>query len=382
MENNHVRRWLCVATPDPDAIPETYVRQHIRHIAPEHTVVLYFRGNGQTIQDLPHFRVPTYHPASSVHRYLVDIFRLLQYGYPGAISGTAAEGVKEFLHAHSVRVVLAEFGPTGCALLPICRDLGLRLVVHFHGHDGTVLPRRWVYRHAYRVLNRYADAIVCGSGYFRGRLIQIGFDERKLHVIPLGIEVEQFVSDAKKDPNLVIAVGRFVAVKAPHLTIQAFERVLERCPDARLEMIGDGPLLPMCKEMVKAKGIEGHVIFHGAQPHEFVKERLARASVFVQHSITAPNGASESLGISLLEAMASKVPVVATRHGGFVETVIEGVTGFLVDEGDVKGMAERVIQLLQDEKLRFRMGEAGRQRVEEHYEAKVQAQRLYSLLRI
>lgn len=368
---------LCIATPNPDSSAETYVRQHIRKIAPSDTAVLYFQGSGESLMDIPSLRVLDDGRTPGWAGYLRSVVNTIQYAYPGAITDPAVE---RFLLEHNVRSLLAEFGSTGCTFLPICRKLGIRLVVNFHGHDATVMPRRWVIRHAYRNLNKYADAFVCGSRHFLEVLVNLGFNKEKIHVVSCGIELDQFDLGVDKDPDLIVAVGRFVEKKAPHLTIQAFQKVLEKCPNARLEMIGDGPLMNTCREMIRNEYLEEKVILHGAKSHEFVKQKLAIASLFVQHSVVAPNGDTESQGISLLEAMASEAPVISTRHNGFVETVQEGVTGYLVDERDVSGMAKRMIQVLNDGQLRDKMGKAGRKYVAENYEAGQIAKQMYNLL--
>ena len=371
---------LCIATPNPDSPAETFIRQHINKIAPVDTVVLYFQGEAKTLKKIPSLKVPEFQNINYIHRHFQSGINMVLHAYPGVISGHPARVVEEFLIKYNVRSLLAEFGPTGCALVPICRKLGVRLVVYFHGYDGTVMPKRWVIRQAYKKLNKYADTILCASKHFAQVLVDLGFDQEKIQIVPYGIGLEKFKPSANKDPNLILSVGRFVEKKAPHLTIQAFEHVLEKHPAIRLEMIGGGPLLQTCQELVAAKGLEEKVILYGVRDHQFVKQKMAEASLFVQHSVTAPNGDTESLGVSLLEAMACEVPVVATRHNGFVETVQEGITGFLVDEMDVYGMADRMMQVLNDEQLRNRMGKAGRQRVLEQYKAEKIAGQLRDLL--
>jgi glycosyltransferase involved in cell wall biosynthesis len=373
---------LGIATPTPNSPTETFIQQHISRIAPGNTVVLYFENKGSMSSITPSLRILDNKKVNWLEGQIRSSVNALLYGYPGAISGHTGIVLKEFLAKHQVQSILAEFGPTGCALFPICRELGIRLVVNFHGHDATVMPKRWVIRRAYQRLNKHADAFVCGSKYFSEILINLGFDEQKIHIIPCGIEVDQFDMEANKDPNLVIAVGRFIEKKAPHLTIQAFKMVLDKCPNARLEMIGDGPLMHKCQRIVNKEGLGEKVILYGAKSHEFVKQRLAVASLFVQHSVIASNGDTESQGISLLEAMASEIPVISTRHNGFVETVIEGVTGFLVAERDVDAMADRMVQVLQDKKLRDSFGQAGRKHVEENYKAEKMVQRLQDLLEL
>jgi glycosyltransferase involved in cell wall biosynthesis len=371
---------LCVATINPDSTAETYVRQHFRRIAPGETVVLYVEGAGRSVEHLPSLRLPKRRRTRGIMSQLQSLGNLVFHGYSGAIVGQAAHKGARFIEEHSVTAVLAEFGPTGCALLPLHRKLHFRLVVNFHGYDATVMPRRWQIRTAYRRLNKEADAFVCGSDHFRAVLENLGFDRSKIHVVPSGIEVENFRPAPEKDPNLVLAVGRFVEKKAPQLTIAAFARVAEQLPAARLEMIGDGPLLEPCRRIAAGQGLEDKIIFHGARGHDFVRERMAYANLFVQHSIVAANGDTESQGISLLEAMASEVPVVATRHNGFTETVVEGETGFLVEERDTGAMAVRMGSILNDPTLRAAMGQAGRERVLRLYAAELQAAKLRAIL--
>jgi glycosyltransferase involved in cell wall biosynthesis len=373
---------LAVVTPDPNIPAETYVRQHIRDIAPGRTAVIYFQGEGIDFGAIPNLKLP-FHQRQNwplILRKTSSFWSLIVHGYSGILDKSQKTRLIKFFSENKVKIVLAEFGPVGCAIKDACREAGVSLFVHFHGQDATVLPRRWLYRHAYRRLGREASGIICHSRYLADKISTIGLPEEKIHVIPYGINVHEFKPCENRDLNLILAVGRFVEKKAPHLTIKAFARVQKRIPQVRLEMIGNGPLLSRCKNTVSELEISNNIIFHGAREHNFVKERLQKACVFVQHSVTAPNGDTESLGISLLEAMAAGVPVVATRHNGFVETVKDGETGYLVDEYDVKGMAKRVIQLLNNQKLRNEMGKTGRQLIIDKFSTNQQLENLRNIL--
>jgi len=128
-------------------------------------------------------------------------------------------------------------------------------------------------------------------------------------------------------------------------------------------MVGNGPLLDECRELAKSLQIEQAVAFLGAQSHEVVQEEMRGARCFVQHSVEASNGDCEGTPLGILEAGATGLPVVSTRHAGIADVVIEDETGFLVDEGDVKGMAENMVRLARDPDLAGRLGRAGRQRI-------------------
>jgi glycosyltransferase involved in cell wall biosynthesis len=153
-----------------------------------------------------------------------------------------------------------------------------------------------------------------------------------------------------------------VSKKRPDLTIRAFAAVAQRHLDATLFMVGDGPLRSECQVLVDHLGISQRVHFLGEQTHERVRELMNIADVFVQHSVTAPNGDAEGLPVAILEAMASGMPVVSTLHSGIPEAVESGVTGLLIGEHDVNGMGRAMLTLTDNPDLARGMGAAGRVR--------------------
>lgn len=359
---------LAIATQNPDAVAETYVRQHVRRLAPGRTALV-----GLACTEEPTLGVPVL-CLTPTRGKLQSLTNLLRTGYPGGVTGAAARELDRFVGSHGIEVVLAEFGPTGAALRAFCKSRGLPLHVFFHGYDATVMPRSATVRHAYRLLARDADGFVCGSHYFKAKLERLGFPGERIAVAPGGVELSDFAPTADRDPKLVVGVGRLTAKKAPQHTIAAFAKARESVPDLKLEIVGGGPLEAECQALVARLG-DG-VTLHGARDHAFVKALLARAGIFVQHSVTAPNGDEESQGISLLEAMASGLPVVTTRHNGFPETVIDGETGLLSDEHDVAAMAANIVRIAQSDEMRIAFGAAGRRRAEEAFEAGALAAKL------
>jgi glycosyltransferase involved in cell wall biosynthesis len=149
--------------------------------------------------------------------------------------------------------------------------------------------------------------------------------------LPYGVDLNMFNrADLARAPPQFVAVGRFVEKKAPHLLILAFARVLEARPNARLTMIGDGPLAPLCRQMVLSMGLADRIALPGARPHAFVAATMTMSRAFVQHSIEANNGDCEGTPNSIIEALSAALPVVATRHAG-IRRIEHGSTG-LVDE--------------------------------------------------
>jgi colanic acid/amylovoran biosynthesis glycosyltransferase len=335
---------LAVATQDPSAPAETYVRQHMRKLKPGGTV-----GLGLACRDAPPTDLPFLCLGPVEGRWrskLASIENLVRSGYAAAVPRRREAEVTGFLAAHQVGAVLAEFGTTGCALRRICKDRGIRMVVNFHGYDATVMPKRPEIRYAYRLLARDADAFVCGSWHFREILLGLGFPAERVFVVPCGVEVADFAAAEARDP----------------------------------EVIGDGPMRGACERLVRELGLGDRVTLHGSRDHGFVKAKLAEAGMFVQHSMTAPNGDQESQGVSLLEAMAASLPVVTTDHNGFAESVLHGETGLLSPEGDVAAMADSIARLAGDPELRLALGRNGRARVVAEFDADAMAARLRAVL--
>lgn len=296
------------------------------------------------------------------------------------LSVSESERLAAFFKEHNVKAVLAEYGKTACIVQHACRSAGARLFVHFHGADASRDLKDWRIRRAYRRLGRNVAGIITPSRFLADKLVAIGMPAEKTHIIPCGVDPDEFKPGGEPDPNLILAVGRFVEKKAPHHTIVAFAKIAAKHPGARLEMIGDGALFETCRQLVEQAGLQERITLHGECAHEVVHRKMAQAAVFVQHSVTAANGDTEGLGVSILEAMSSGLPVVSTRHNGIPEAVVDGETGLLVDEHDVEGMSLALDRLLGDAQLCADMGAAGRARVIERFSAEKTIGELRQLL--
>lgn len=265
-------------------------------------------------------------------------------------------------------VVLAEYGPTGVAMHRICRDLGIPLAVKFHGYDCSVRETVAKYRAGYDRLFREARAVIAVSDSQVRALEKLGAPSDRLHLIPTGVDVRLFspASPGENPPNF-ISVGRFVDKKGPEGVLCAFALVHRDNPETRLTMVGDGILRETCVRLAGHLGLTDVVSFPGRLTHDEVRHELARARCFVQHSLTPPSGDREGTPNAVLEASASALPVVATRHGGIPDAVIHKTTGLLCEEGDVEAMAAHMAHLADTPADAVRYGLAGRRHMEENY---------------
>jgi glycosyltransferase involved in cell wall biosynthesis len=172
----------------------------------------------------------------------------------------------------AANVTLAEYGTTGVLVDGACERIGVPLVVHFHGFDASrtdVLSRK---AGDYRRMFGRAAAIVAVSRAMEDRLLTLGCPRDKLIYSPCGVDCARFEgAEPARANRQFVAVGRLVEKKAPHLTIASFARVASECPEARLRIIGDGPLLGVCRDLAVALEIGHAVTFLGAQPHDIVE---------------------------------------------------------------------------------------------------------------
>ena len=280
---------------------------------------------------------------------------------------SAERRTARFLRANGVTTVMAEYGPVGVKIAAAARRAGCRLFVHFHGYDATKEALRPGVPDQYRALFAQADGVFVPSRFLGGNLQALGCPPEKITVSPCGVDLTSF-KPSQRDPGRLLAVGRFVEKKSPLSTLQALEIALQQDASLHLDMVGEGPLLAEAKAFAAAH-LGASVTFHGALPHAAVRALTARAMIFLQHSVTATSGDCEGLPVAILEAMSAEIPVVSTRHSGIPEAVEHGIQGLLVEEHDVRGMADAILTLARDPALCARMGRAGRARVAAEFTA-------------
>ncbi len=356
---------LALAAPAFNTASETFVRDHVRHIAPKQTILLCQDGTDAerlgcpVLSDL-RIRRSRRGKIARVGEWLATH---LQNPADSELSAIDRLRVKAFFRTYQPTALLAEFGPIGCLLMGVARELDVPLYVHFHGHDATAMAQDPHHAELYRKLFFSAAGVIAPSRYLLARLADLGCPLEKLALSPCGVDPSCFVPTNGQSSQVIVAVGRMVEKKAPHLTIEAFSKVCDQFPDARLEMIGTGPLFGRCKKTIQRLGLESKVVLHGLRDHDFVAEVMGRSAMFVQHSVVSDDGDAEGMPVSVMEAMASALPVVATRHSGIPETVLENTCGLLVEEHDVDGMAGAIAKLLADPILAAKLGAAGRGRI-------------------
>jgi colanic acid/amylovoran biosynthesis glycosyltransferase len=311
-------------------------------------------------------------PAAGLAFHVPAGGRLAQLNYvlrrdPGLFMHELMERKPVLIHAH--------FGVEAVYGMELAERLGVPLVTTFHGFDATLRPVEllrsrkpsWIHYLLKRAELKRRGALFIGvSAFILAQLERLGFptERTRLHYIgvdPAAFESSPAAAAARSDTSpIILHVARLVEKKGTAYLLEAFARIAAQHPDAQLVVIGAGPLQDSLARRAAELRVDARVRWLGAATHAEVAGWLRRAAVFCLPSCTARNGDAEGLGLALLEAAASGVPVVATQHGGIPEAVQDGETGYLVPERDADALADALDTLLSSEQLRRRMGDAAR----------------------
>ena len=225
------------------------------------------------------------------------------------------------------------------------------------------------------------DRLIVPSESIRRKVLAEGRDAR-FAVIPNGVDLSRFASpappcalrrdfDIPGDAPLIGVVARIEAEKGHRFLLEAMPAVLESSPDAWLAVIGEGSETDSLRRLARALGVDRRVVFTGRR--DDVSAVTADLTVAVLPSLR------EAQGISILEAMARRVPVVATSVGGIPEVITSGVDGLMVPAADPAALARAVCMLLDDADLRERIGEAGFRTVADRFSIDAQVRRIESV---
>jgi len=237
-----------------------------------------------------------------------------------------------------------------------------RVVVSLRCSYEAMLGRFW--RRVARWSHWRADRVIVNSGATRREEVAAGFPPERLDHVPNGVRLAADPAPERRalalpEGPLVLSVGQLEAVKGQRYLIEAWPAVRAAVPNATLLLLGNGSLRAELEEWTRRTGVAASVHFLGFR--ELTLPYLLACDLLVQPSLT------EGMPNSVLEAMAARRPVVATRTGGLPELVSDGETGILVPPADPQALAGAIVALLADSERRATMGEAAARRVREQF---------------
>lgn len=364
------RRTVLVFRSRPLAHSETFIKEQILAYREWRPILIGRRPTiGLSLDDLNVRFLEEKRPALS-DKIRSTLWRRL--GWPTLRLDALEHEGPRLLHAH--------FGPDGVLAAPIASALKIPLVVTLHGYDINIYREWWEAGHAGKFMRGYPRRLlrlaeqpfvhfVAVSDAIRHRAIEFGIPAAKVTVCHIGINRKMFFPSgtpiSARRPR-VLFVGRLIENKGCRYLIEAMASAQRSVSEAKLIVIGDGPSRSNLEEL--AKRLDVNVEFRGLQPSTEVKRELDEARLLCLPCITIESGASEGLGMVLLEAQASGVPVLTSARDGRSEAVADGITGFAFRERDTEALKMGLMTLLTDDPTAMRMAEAAPHFVRKHFD--------------
>lgn len=245
------------------------------------------------------------------------------------------------------------------------RDGGRRVLTAHLGDlsrlgGGVGMVARGLQRHMVPRVARRFDDIIAVSKSVRNVLLNSGVDERRIHLVPNGVDTREFhPAPDKQQSNHVVFVGRLAVNKGPQFLVDAAAEVLSEVPDARISIVGAGPLREALEAKVRHAGLSKSVVFRGRVPD--VAAVLQEGGLYVRPSL------SEGMPLGVLEAMASGMGIVGSDIDGIRDLLEDADCGLLSPPGDAQALASTLVEALEDPKRIREWGRRARRATEERY---------------
>jgi colanic acid/amylovoran biosynthesis glycosyltransferase len=299
---------------------------------------------------------------------------------PAVVYRGEMEALRRVLLRRDPAMMHIYFGNTGVHLLPLIERWDRPCVVSFHGMDAQRRETERGYEVKLRKLLQTVPLVLVRSRSIAECLIELDCDPKKIRMNRAGIPLGEFPFLQRVSPAdgawFFVQACRLVPKKGLPTALLAFDRFRKTHPKAKFAIAGDGPMRDELTKLVAELGIQSAVSFAGFLSQTELHDLYAKAHLFVHPSELPPDSNQEGVPNSMLEAMATGLPVVATNHGGIPEAVVDGVSGFLVPERDDNRLADAMVKLASQPDLWLRFSAAASKRVANEFEQRRQVEAL------
>jgi len=299
---------------------------------------------------------------------------------PWQISSREVRAVIDVLEREQAQLLHIFFGHIAVHLLPLIRMWPKPRVVSFHGADVLVDMEKPAYRKATRQMLDAVTRVFVRSASLQRAVVELGCDEHKIDIVRTGIPLQEFPFREREFPANgewhFLQASRLVQKKGIATTLHAFTDFLAHYPNAMLTIAGEGPMLRELQELTRKLKIANHVNLPGFVAPERLREIYYASHIFLHPSETGSDGNQEGIPNSMLEAMATGLPVFATDHGGIPEAIENGISGILVPERDHEALSRALVESVKDRQLLERLARSGAQAVAQKFDQQNQIHRL------
>ena len=299
---------------------------------------------------------------------------------PWQISPAEVRAIERVLTETKAQLLHIYFGHIAVLLRPLIRQWQNPSLVSFHGADVLVDMQKPAYRRATEEMLSLVRRVLVRSDSLRQAVMDLGCVPEKIEIQRAGIPLADFPFRERCIPGdgrwRLLQAGRLIEKKGLKTTLRAFARFRKEFPEARLIIAGEGPQLEELQSLARELQIDRAVDFAGFVSQEGLRELLYSSHIFLHPSETGRDGNQEGVPNSMLEAMATGLPVFATRHGGIPEAVENSVSGILVDDREHRALADALIDCAKDPMRLLAMGRAASESVAKNFNQTEQTRRL------
>lgn len=318
---------------------------------------------------------------------LLRTLNFVRFGLPAASLRLFLLAAPFASNRESYDIIYCHFGPNG-RLAAMLKEAGLidgALITVLHGYDATGYPKQMGFN-PYRRLFRRGRLFLAVSNRLKERLLELGCPPELVLVHHMGVDCERFQYAPRRlepgKPLRILTVARLVEKKGVENGIRAVAALREHGVNLRYDVVGEGPLRRTLEDLTTSLNADSYVTLHGAKSPTEVSTLLHRSQILLAPSVTGTDGDQEGIPVSLMEAMATGMPVISTEHGGIPELVEHNVSGLLAVEGDVAGLQAHISYLSKRQDLWQSLGNAARKRVKQDFNLHAQNTRLSEYLGI
>jgi len=356
---------LGVLVPEVGVLSETFVQWDCNQLLPGRTVVVADPPPaGETVLDGPSWTAdgPVLHLAPEA-------------GDPPPSIGQQA-AVERFLQTHGVRVLLVQYLDLADRWFDLLQRLPVPVWVRGHGADLSA-----------RLDTRYSRlaalaGVMVPTHAARDRLVPHLLPQHLVHVVANHVAIPDPAPPRPAGATVeCLTVGRLVPKKGHAGLLHAFAAAHTRDPRLRLDIIGEGPLRTTLEALVAGLDLAHNVRLLGARPPRETLARTARADIYLQPSVTGPDGDDEGQPLALLQAMAAARACIVTRHAGVTETLTDQQSALLVDGDAAAPLTAAITALAADPTARHRLGLAARHVAVNHHSHTAAREQLLHMLK-